>query len=773
MGILERPLSCKHLITFLVLLFSMFFSSCTDISIKGEGQKKFGVDSNYFIGLKLLQEGNESEAAQKFNICIKKGSYYCAMKSAQNLCTLGSVQDKNAACLKLLKDFPEPENILLAVRQLYSAEEISKVIEITQNCDITTCNNELVMLRLKSMRKRGDAAYLDTVFEWFTKRQISQFHYNFFTEYIYVEPELEKSQQAIIDAKNIDDLFSTDFYDGLENEGEGSLTGASASLGLGTSEGSPKAASHTNSSALPEPSQNRIEADFTQEQLDTLNLRILVYKRSYSPALELAKAKLQTVQNEPGVLLPQLCSDIGKSFLYGSQNFLQNADYFRGLAKKAGSSDSAHYFWFYAGRFYDKVNNHKTMAENCFLNAANTATTPSQKDNALWYYLNTASKDSASQFFSVIENCSRQWSDSYYFDDFFGSFAPILLASGSFDSFGTLYKILDGYASEETISQYAYIYARLIEEGLVKADENTRLQALQRALKSGHSFYYTFLSACKLGYSHNQIESYISSHYARKQPSEYNKQKSEAAEKLLTGYATFGFPQMIFPEYNKLYSVGISAETAFYLCDFLQRCGLENNAYFVQGIRLAAKACEQTDRELTPQDLKYLFPKGFEEYVSSAAQEYNLEPQILYALIRTESFFNVSAVSHAGAIGLTQLMPTTAGDIARRLKKPDYQLDDAETNITFGSYYFSELVRRCNGDYLSAVFSYNAGITRVRKWLNSSLIGFNKKSEMPKDLFLETVPFTETRDYGKKVFSAAIMYDVLYKNSSDISSLFF
>ena len=104
-------MSCKHIFTFLCLLFSMFFSSCTDISIRGEGQKKFGADANYFIGLKLLESGNENEAAQRFKSCIKKGSYYCAMKSAQNLCKIGSVQDKNAACLKLAKDYPEPEKL--------------------------------------------------------------------------------------------------------------------------------------------------------------------------------------------------------------------------------------------------------------------------------------------------------------------------------------------------------------------------------------------------------------------------------------------------------------------------------------------------------------------------------------------------------------------------------------------------------------------------------------------------------------------------------------
>ena len=683
-------------------------SSCTDISISSQGQKKFGADANYFIGLKLLESGNENEAAQKFKSCIKKGSYYCAMKSAQQLCKIGSVQDKNTACLKLVNYFPETENILIAARQLYAAEEISKVIELTENCDLTECNNELIKIRLEAMRKRGDSRYLKSMFTWFTSRPLSNFHSDFFIEYIYVE-EAEERPEAVLS---------------------------------------------------------------TAEQ-DAINLRLLIYRRNYTLGLELSKTLLSYFKEGTLSALPQLCSDIGKAYLYGSQEFVTNAEYFKSLANAGITSESAFYFWFYAGRFYEKVPHYKSSAKSCFLNAAKAARTDSQKDNALWYYLDISLKDSVPQIIPAIENCCRQWSNPYYFDDFFDSFAPVLLASGNFDTFGSLYKKMDGYASDEAVAQYAYIYARLIEEKLVSASKEEEKLALVRAMKSGTSFYYSFLAACRLGYDYLHTEKIISENHARKNPSDYDKEKALAAEKLLTGYATFGFPQMIFPEYNALYKKGISADTAFYLCDFLQRCGSENNSYYVQSIRLAVKACDYADRELTPSDLKYLFPQGFEEYINEAADTYRMKPEILYGLIRTESFFNTQAVSHAGAVGLTQLMPGTAADIARRLKKPDFNLEDAQTNINFGSYYFSDLVRRCEGDYLSAVFSYNAGITRVRKWLKSSLIGFNKKADMPKDLFLETVPFKETRDYGRKVFSAAIMYDVLYNNSSDISVLFF
>ena len=142
-----------------------------------------------------------------------------------------------------------------------------------------------------------------------------------------------------------------------------------------------------------------------------------------------------------------------------------------------------------------------------------------------------------------------------------------------------------------------------------------------------------------------------------------------------------------------------------------------------------------------------------------ARQSY--QESVIYALIRSESFFDADVTSTAGAVGLTQLMEFTGSDIAQRLRLKEYSLTDPKTNILFGTYYLTELVRRCDGSLLQGFFSYNAGITRVRRWLKSSMIEFGKKSTMPLDLYLETVPYTETREYGRKLIAATAMYEWL------------
>ena len=80
----------------------------------------------------------------------------------------------------------------------------------------------------------------------------------------------------------------------------------------------------------------------------------------------------------------------------------------------------------------------------------------------------------------------------------------------------------------------------------------------------------------------------------------------------------------------------------------------------------------------------------------------------------------------------------------------------------FGIYYLSELIRRGDGSLLRAFFSYNAGFKKVTTWLNSSMLEFGTNGTLDMDLFLETVPISETREYGRKLVGATVMYEYLY-----------
>ena len=178
----------------------------------------------------------------------------------------------------------------------------------------------------------------------------------------------------------------------------------------------------------------------------------------------------------------------------------------------------------------------------------------------------------------------------------------------------------------------------------------------------------------------------------------------------------------------------------------------------LDGIQISRKAFE------------LLYPQNFLDYIKASAKEFEVDDYLMFALIRTESFFEPAIQSHAGAIGLTQLMEATASDCAKRLKVQNYNLLDPATNIRFGTYYYSHMKKRLDDSGVLALFAYNAGITVVRRWIRSSKIELNSQGQLWSDMFLETLPFAETRDYGRRVVSAAAMYAWLYdgKNPCDI-----
>ena len=104
---------------------------------------------------------------------------------------------------------------------------------------------------------------------------------------------------------------------------------------------------------------------------------------------------------------------------------------------------------------------------------------------------------------------------------------------------------------------------------------------------------------------------------------------------------------------------------------------------------------------------------------------------------------------------MAQHMPATAGDIARKLKVEEFDLKDPVTSVNFGSFYLAELIGRLDNSIIDALYSYNAGITNVRKWKRMF-------PDLPADLTMELIPFTETRNYGKKIVAASAVYGDLY-----------
>ena len=155
---------------------------------------------------------------------------------------------------------------------------------------------------------------------------------------------------------------------------------------------------------------------------------------------------------------------------------------------------------------------------------------------------------------------------------------------------------------------------------------------------------------------------------------------------------------------------------------------------------------------------KLAFPIPYREDLERFARQNNLDPFLVAALARQESEFNPKAVSVSSARGLTQIMPSTGRELSRRLRIRPYstaRLFQPQVNLQLGTYYLRSVVDSVDGRWEAALAAYNAGLSRAKDW--STWGEFREPAE-----FVETVPFTQTREYIQIVLRNADIYRQLY-----------
>jgi soluble lytic murein transglycosylase len=178
----------------------------------------------------------------------------------------------------------------------------------------------------------------------------------------------------------------------------------------------------------------------------------------------------------------------------------------------------------------------------------------------------------------------------------------------------------------------------------------------------------------------------------------------------------------------------------------------------------AQRACDRevwdrcintSERTRTEIDLDQRFPMPFRDEVVAQATAIGLDPAYVYGLIRQESRFMTDARSNVGASGLMQVMPATARWTARKigLAFSTDQITDRNVNLKIGTSYLKLVLDDFAGSQALAAAAYNAGPSRPRRW--------REGATLEPAIWAENIPFTETRDYVKKVLSNATVYAVL------------
>ncbi|MEL3907942.1 MAG: lytic transglycosylase domain-containing protein [Treponemataceae bacterium] len=495
----------------------------------------------------------------------------------------------------------------------------------------------------------------------------------------------------------------------------------------------------------------------------SLNLaRILSSQKEYHKSAEIVLEVLKhllnesqkTSQNTFAFLTRPIVSDFGKALLYGSSDFAISADilasvyaaYFsfcnNELLADTSNLDKnkksvLHALTFYLARLYEKLDtNFSTQVLTYYELAQEFAPVPSDFDNALWYELKFLSRDEKT-YLKKMKETAHLWKNPYWYEDLVSTLSLKFIQSKNIEKLRELQNIIQTTGLNEEKAKLAYAIGRLT---------NSNTEILKAYEIEQNNFYYKLMS----GYFLNKSPNFkFSRQYAR---DSFEDLSYENAIQIIEGLFRYSFYEEVYPHIRK-YAQIISVNDAERFAKQLSDAG-----FVPESMSLIQFALNSKDAKITPESLRLLYPRPFYEIVNRYAKEYDIPEYFLYALIRAESYFRSDVVSHAGAVGLAQLMPSTAKDIAHYFKLNSYKLTDPEINVRFGTYYLFIMIKS-RGSLVKGCQAYNAGGGNVRRWTKLY-------PNISNDLFVESTPYDETRNYAKRILEYACHYANLYYNTS-------
>ena len=483
--------------------------------------------------------------------------------------------------------------------------------------------------------------------------------------------------------------------------------------------------------------------------VNILKARKLTFESRFKDAWSIFKSLIEAEGN-PCFEHRMVLSDAGRSALSGSTDYASDVLLFENRLefyekKSANHSDYAvqkYMYAFYAARLRLKMGGKENTEKALILfkKAKAYPPQPYDYDIALWYILDIEKNRSFKVFLEELCSSAPSWKNPSVYEELTAHACVKLVFSQDWKGLEKLQKAVQKTNLPAAQARLAYILARS-----KSLPEGSSRKLYREAYEKDHnSFYYKAMSAYQLGVPISS--SVYTKNYKRKSNTEFS---AEDSIKILEGFVKYKLYSQLYNRITVLYPQ-ISTKEAVFFSQVLSEKG-----YYADSMKVISFAINSEGSQFNEDHLKLMYPRPWLESVKKYSAEYNLPEYLLYALLRSESYFKPEVVSHAGAIGLAQLMKPTAADIARRLKLETYDLNNPDTNIRFGAFYLSDMIRRNGGKIMHAVFSYNAGPNAVKRWVR-------KSGGLPMDLFLESLAYSETRGYGRNVLAAALIYGYLY-----------
>lgn len=290
-------------------------------------------------------------------------------------------------------------------------------------------------------------------------------------------------------------------------------------------------------------------------------------------------------------------------------------------------------------------------------------------------------------------------------------------------------------AEAQETERWSYWRARMMEELKIREINGKTPRDIYAGVAATRSFY-GFLSADKLGYEYGLVDKPMVISDELLQKVEFSQGIQRAREFYVLGQMGAANREWYHTTRHMLTEEVVAAGR------IANRWGWHRH-----GIQAMVDA-QHWD------DLQVRFPLAYQDQVANAAQKTAINPLLLYAIARQESAFMADARSPVGAMGLMQLMPATAMQTAKQsgISYVPQDLLKPEKNIALGSQYLNQLLGQFNGNRILAAAAYNAGPSRVKQWLSKD------DAKLPYDVWIETIPFQETRGYVQNVLSFSVIY---------------
>jgi soluble lytic murein transglycosylase-like protein len=405
-----------------------------------------------------------------------------------------------------------------------------------------------------------------------------------------------------------------------------------------------------------------------------------------------------------------------------------------------------------AGKIYRRLRLY-SEAFSTLRSAIGASLDSDQRDRERWYLVDMVIAQNPPDVLAQVDRELAAASDPAFFSDVLEDWISSLVGERKWKTLIGLWRIVQARGPQDVDARLLYILGRAGQEGLIipaAALPSGPRDFLREAELRDPDGYYGLMASCLLGDVPQQI---------KPGPTDAEPQIKPAIDPFISGFLPFGL-------FSQAYQKIVESRRSL------------SDAELREAARLLAKAGDYASsmhlmgmlarrRPLSQEELEMEYPRAFGSVIDELSTTSGIRDSILYGLVREESYFDPDIVSSVGAIGLSQLMPATAAAVARRLHMDEPDLRDPAVNLAIGVSHFGELLRSVNS-VPKALLSYNAGLTRVRAWERAA-------GEMPGDLFVESVPFEETRKYVRKILVSSVMYASLYgsENPRDAALSFF